>query len=534
MGTLATFDEIFPGVDPASLSTKQLQTHAEWLNEVHLQQARGLLFPHGSGLEHLEVGAAAFIEYAIPHETTGSRIENDFFHEDWHRFFDLNQWAVVLAPIGHGKTVHIPIGRTLYDLGKNPSTRVAIICATEPQANERVDVIRQHVEDNELVKRVFPDLQRAKRRGAPWGVSAIEVERPTKPKNASVTAFGVGSKSIQGGRFDRIRLDDVADEKSSDTPEKRDKLTNWWDSIAFGRQPPDGTGRIEAIGTPWAHGDLLDVLSKRQDFGAQVWSAVLNPDDDPMDWDSLWTHMGPGQLRKRYANMHPNAFARVFCCRVAGSAHKTFQQAWIRDALEAGAGLEFEPHAPRAQAYGDFLPCFTGVDIGVGREERHNRSAIVTIALTPSRQRRIVDMQSGRWSGPELVQRILRVGRAFNAEVAVESNAAQKFIVDFVQEYQRDEFTVHSVWTTAANKHHVRWGIESVAVEMRAGRWLFPSDGGTATEPELRALMTEMDEYMPEEHTGDRLMALWIAREQARKFAPEQESGYDYTDLLVR
>ena len=535
MGTLATLEDIEPSIELESCSAKQLKDYAIALDELHVRQARGEPFSYGSGLEHLPVGAPAFIEYAITDESTGARIENADFHEVWHDFFDRTQWGVVLAPVGHGKTHQIPIGRTVYDLGCDPTLRVALCSATYEQAAERVDAIRQHIDGNPLVRRVFPELFRARRSGAPWGSKRIEVERPTRPKNASVTAFGVGSKAITGGRFDRILLDDVVDEQTSATEEQREKLVTWWDRKASTRLPVTGHGRILAIGTPWARGDLLDVLGGRPDFGLQVWSAVQNPDDDPLEWRSLWPIMNPDELRKRFANTLPSAFFRMYCCRIADPATKVFQAGWIKRALQAGRGKRFLSAPPAIAYYGPTVPCFTGVDVGVGREEKHNRSAIVTIALLPNRQRQIIDMQSGRWNGPELVHRIQATGARYGSTIAVESNAAQRFLIDFVQESQRSEFSVLSHYTTAANKRDIAWGLESVAVELRAGRWIFPSSElGRAVEQELRALIVEMDDYKPHEHTGDRLMATWIAREAARKFRPEEELEIKFADLQER
>lgn len=534
MGSLATIEDIAPGVELEALTEGQHLDMAYALDEVHVRQARGEPWELGSGLEHLPVGAAPFVEYAIPDEETGARIENADFHEDWHDFWNRNTWGVILAPVGHGKTSQL-LGRIIYKLGRNPRRRHALCSATYEQAADRVDAIRQHIDGNPLVHRVFPKLKRGKRRGAPWGSKALEVERPTRAKDASVTAFGVGSKAITGGRFDEIDLDDVVDEDTSGTEEQREKLVTWFDKKAFTRQPIGKNADIVGIGTPWAGGDLLDVLAKRPDFGSQVWSAVLNPRDDPMLWETLWAIASPAELRKRFANMLPHHFFRKYCCINTDPSSKVFQTEWIKFALMAGMGRTFLDGPPARYIYGPRLPCFTGVDVGVGREERHNRSAIVTIALLPDRRRLIVDMQSGRWTGPELVHRIQMTGVRFGSEIAVESNAAQRFIVDFIEERQREEFTVHAHYTTGANKRDLSWGLESVAVELRAGRWIFPSNElGHPVEQEMRALVVEMDEYRPLQHTGDRLMATWIAREQARRFAPNEEIEIEYGDLQMR
>jgi hypothetical protein len=60
--------------------------------------------------------------------------------------------------------------------------------------------------------------------------------------------------------------------------------------------------------------------------------------------------------------------------------------------------------------------------------------------------------------------------------------------------------------------------VESLASEIAQGQWIFPSIDGTisGTEKPLRMLIDEMLSYAPSKHTGDRLMACWIARESAR------------------
>ena len=192
MGSLATVEDIAPGVELESLTEAQILDMTQALDEVHVRQARGEPWPFGSDLEHLPVGAASFVEYAIPDEETGQRVENADFHESWHDFWNRNQWGVILAPVGHGKTSQL-LGRIIYKLGKNPRRRHALCPATYEQASDRVDAIRQHIDGNEFVRRVFPKLLRATRRGAPWCSKAIEVERPTRAKVPSVTPFGVGS-----------------------------------------------------------------------------------------------------------------------------------------------------------------------------------------------------------------------------------------------------------------------------------------------------------------------------------------------------
>ncbi len=63
-----------------------------------------------------------------------------------------------------------------------------------------------------------------------------------------------------------------------------------------------------------------------------------------------------------------------------------------------------------------------------------------------------------------------------------------------------------------------------MAAELAGGKWLIPNEHkqpNGKVEPmhkEVGEWISEMLFYDPKEHTGDRLMASWFAREGARKF----------------
>ena len=241
-------------VDAAFRLTHQLQ----------LQQARGEELPEEWA--HLPTGAECFVEYVMADEVSGRQLVNGEHHIEWQRFFDRNRFGVILAPVGHGKTQQIAIGRCLYALGRNPSMRIGIICGNEGQAEERVTAIAQHIVGNQRLHKVFPNLRPSSNPRDKWSSSKITVERPmTGAKDPSVQAFGTGSGSIQGKRLDLIVMDDILDEKNTRTPEARKKVLMWFDVKVFTRLPPDGSGRIEVIGTPWHSDDLLHVLADRSD-----------------------------------------------------------------------------------------------------------------------------------------------------------------------------------------------------------------------------------------------------------------------------
>ena len=159
------------------------------------------------------------------------------------------------------------------------------------------------------------------------------------------------------------------------------------------------------------------------------------------------------------------------------------------------------------------------------RKDKGDLTSLFTILLHPDETREVLDIVSGRWKGPEIVKRIIDIHYRYQSIVMVENNQAQEFIVQFTKQLSAVPI---KGFHTGSNKVSPEFGIESVATEMEAGKWVIPSRHGEGATPEIRAWVNEMLYYDPEGHTGDRLMACWFAREAARlsrKPKPKMRSG---------
>jgi len=528
--SLATIEDVMgEGWPQPGVSREEMERGFGLLAYIHRKQSRGDVLP--DRFAHLETGVTCFIEYVLVDEVSGAQVVNGHHHVEWQHFLDRNRFAVIMAPVGHGKTQQI-IGRALYTLGKNPSTRIGMICGTEDQAIDRVQSIGQHIIGNSRLHEIFPDLKPSSDPRDSWSSREITVERKTVAKDPSVRAFGANSSKIQGARLDKIIMDDVLDEKNTRTPEARKKVLKWFDVKVFTRLPPDGSGSVEVIGTPWHSEDLLHVLSERKTWGSQVWSAVLNPDDPQEEWEALWPEVVTVERLISLANtILSNAFMRKYCCRSRNEETARFQLDWIQNAFWLGRNKRMLDRKPRIGRAGRALPCFTGVDLGIGQREEHDLSVIFTAALRPDNKRQVIDIQSGRWTGPEIVQRIIRTQLRFDSRVIVESNAAQKYITQFTI----DQGIPVEAFHTGRNKHDENYGVESIAIEMRAGLWIFPAnEQGEANDSELRMLSRGMLDYTPTDHTSDHLMAMWFVRESIRSHLAREEADGRLVDIQYR
>ncbi len=472
-------------------------------------------------IERARVSAPDFIEYALRNEADGSLLTNADFHREWHRHFDENPMGILIAPVEHAKTQQISVGRVLWRLGQDTSRTIAIIQGTDKMAEKTLGQIRSQIERNPRLREVFPRLRRSPNRGDPWTQSQLTVDRDTLAKDPSIQARGVFG-DVVGSRLTDIVLDDVLTFDNTRTAEQRKKLIEWFDTTVQTRLLPGGV--IWVIGTPWHPEDLLHELGKRPGFASKRFSAVLNPDDPPSRWVPIWPQQWDlDRLQNRRDNTPESTFIRKYLCRVRLDGSSRFRKIWLDRMCAAGMGRAFCAEQPRVHRYGAPLPCFTGVDLAIGDKEENAQTCIFTIALMPDGRRLVVDIESGRWQAPEILDRLYSAYRRYQSEIHVESNAAQKFLVQIAR--GQIPVTAHH---TGGNKWDAQFGVESLAVEMRNGEWIMPSGvAGESVPEEGKAFISECLHFNPDEHTGDRLMAAWIAREALRKFSAPRVSQLD-------
>jgi hypothetical protein len=158
---------------------------------------------------------AAFASYVMRDERTGWPVELAPVHLEWHDLFDREHRLVLWSHIESGKTQTL-IGRVLWALGSDPSTRVGLVSNTATQAEKLLRSVARYIETSAELQQVFPHLRRADQ----WTTTAITVERPVVSKDPSVQAFGVHG-AVLGARLDLLILDDVLDyDARAHTPDR--------------------------------------------------------------------------------------------------------------------------------------------------------------------------------------------------------------------------------------------------------------------------------------------------------------------------
>lgn len=487
--------------------------------------------------------ASVFNQFVLRDERTGRRIRQAPMHREWHRLIDRHPRLVFWAHVDAGKTQQVSVGRVLWELGRNPHLRVAVITKTADLAQKIVRSVGQYVEKSDALHEVFPDLLPHPDPSLPWTSQKLTIRRPGVPKDPSVQASGVYG-NILGSRIDLLVLDDVIDEVNTRTDAPRKHLWGWIRATLFGRLSEDA--RVVVMGNAWHPEDVLHLFAKEPRFVSRRFP--VRDAEGRLTWPEHWSSERIDAAR---LDMGPLEFARALLCQARDDDTARFKREWIERCLERGRGLKLlataedlfdeiaegrydsVPATPEVQEelraaaaarrLGDHdaggpafdVRFFTGVDLAVQRHAAADHTCIFTIAVLPNGDRRVLWVEAGRWAAPEILSRIVDHHARYGSICVVENNAAQDYLVQMLRAHTA--VTVRG-FTTGKQKASPEFGVESLAAEFECGKWVIPSgDDGKSRSREVDAWIMELIHYEPPPaHTGDRLMASWFAREGAR------------------
>lgn len=481
------------------------------------------------------------------HETTRERLRCMPHQSVAFRFVADHNYCVLRQPVGTSKT-YLTATVGLWLLGQDPTQRGAFVAKAQGQAIKVLRMVGDYIATpglNEPLQLVFPWLKKGSGRES-WAQANITVERPAGIRDPSAVAVGLDGQ-IQGSRLSWLMGDDILDQDNTMTSLQREGVSAKFDGRFLSRMDPTGT-RVIVTNTPWNLEDLtyqleasgwpsctMDIygnfwfrnvpdewilrtgLLRRSTVRDESWRLVAH-DPDPEESTPLWPdRYSQETIDHLRATRLPHEFARLYLCTPFNEEASRCQREWIDRCKERGRGLRL------LKEYRGFNPTYTGVDLGFGQGSRHDPSAIFTFELLDDGSRVILMIESGRWSGPELADRVISHHDRYGSLVIVESNSAQDYLRQFALT-RRPDLRIKAHTTSRANKMHIDFGVESVFTELKQGAWVIPCDRDLRPEDEVQRWIEECVYYQPPPaHTGDRLMACWIAREAARRRSALQD-----------
>jgi hypothetical protein len=487
-------------------------------------------------------------------------------------FMNHHRKSVFILPINHTKTFSI-VAYILWLIARDPTVRVAVFSATEAQAAKIVGLVKSYIEGSEAFK--FLSYGKV-RPGSTWTSTKLRVKHSKRSKDDTLTAFGIDSKGIAGGRYDHLFGDDLLNESNTQTKDQREALIKTFTQVINSRVEPESVnprGSVVLTNSAWHPDDLLHSMEKagwptmrmqvdghiyvndkagdEYAFNRQYWDhPMVRPAPgagaDPTfgerlrinpavaggahtETSALWPERFNGDWEAQLRRDHPIDIERLrlfySVCRDDGSAYCKAE--WVENCKRNARMLGYHQ---LGRWTGNPKGTYGGLDIAVSRNEGSDDVAFFIFEVLSTGHRLIVDIDYGKYDGPTIVRKLAAYAKKYGLIVRVENNAAQDLLLQFTRE--ADVSIPIRPHTTGRNKAHPEHGVLSIFVELYNGAWIIPNDKLGRCDPKVQRWIDECLYYRPERHTGDVLMACWFAREQARKFGalPSKTPGAGVND----
>jgi len=284
---------------------------------------------------------AYFIEYI-----TGKRPAAH--HRIWmSNFFHPKRNRINLVAARESAKTTISVYTLAWMIGKAPLRTNAIISVSAEQAQDRLRMIKNTIDDNARFKNVFPWIHvddRRKNTTTQFSVfSDLEglhyagwrslVERHGSPKDASLYVSGSGGKGVIGRRFSGLLLlDDIIDE-SYLSEDMQDKAMQYIMQTLI--PCVQESGKVINIGTRWMINDIYERLLRNPMWHSIVIPAILK--DGEGKEHSYWPEYWPlEKLGRKQAEMQDDILFRIMylCDPTATSASLFTHEQMKRDLPE--------------------------------------------------------------------------------------------------------------------------------------------------------------------------------------------------------
>lgn len=339
--------------------------------------------------------------------------------------------------------------------------------------------------------------------------------------DTKVVAKGVGTQ-MRGLRYlsfrpDLFVLDDLESQENTNTKDIREKNLHWFraemlEALGFG-------GMCIYMGTIVHYDSLLNhVINKRKDFTSRKFPAVLSDSERPdlwEEWRKIYNSDDVKAKEKADSFYDKNEEEMLRGSEVLWSemySYKYFMEkkeemgarAYNQEYLGNPTDEESQIFNPEHFAYyyesdldGKDLKYYAAVDLSLGKSDRGDYSAIITLGKQPgSSVCYVVDVYLAKKKPDEVMQEIIKRAHQYQYEaLAVESQQFQAWFADkLAEELQATGYPAHTRMVQVKQRMNKELRIEAIQPEIVAGRIRFKRE---------HSLLLEMLELFPNHNHDD-------------------------------
>ena len=466
---------------------------------------------------------------------------------------------LINVPPEHAKSTVITVNYCVYRIAMDPNVKITIVSKTQERAKEYLYSIKQRLSHERWAKlqAVYGSASGWKEDADTWKADRIYLSRDSTEKDPTVQALGIGGQ-ITGARSNLIILDDVVTTSNAHEWEKqllwlqRDVVTRLGDN-----------GKLLIVGTRIASNDLY-----REIRNAEHWTggktpftyfsmpAVLEYDDDPRKWVTLWakSHIpwegsdddvvpdenglypkwdGEALFRRR-SEVSPSAWALVYQQQDV-QEDSIFSPACVQGSVNRmrKRGV-LKPGTPGHPKEGSFYTI-----MGLDPAMSGNTAAVIMTVDRNTRMRYVLDVENMKEPSPQKIQQLIEswVTKYNPQELRIEINAHQKAYAldDDLRSYLASHGVRFSSQFTGKNKWDTSFGVAAMSGlfgTMRSGNHqndnLIEIPSQDSSEG-IKALIQQLITWKPDTKAPtDCVMALWFCELRAREIVTNGRINQSY------
>ena len=390
-------------------------------------------------------------------------------HRMWNWFIDTciacgQKKIGIAAPMEHGKTNQISIGRILKWIGEDKNTRVKLISCTDAKAREKTNAVKKIIQYSPEYHKIYPHIKEAE--DDTWTGNRLVVQRDYVGLiDATLESQSIETKGI-GGRCDKLVFDDPIDEQNTATEDYRKKIrrianTTWMTRLDE-KLHDNFEGIALYVGTAWHEDDLMHFwmqsgtgwcflkMGVSDDFNGITWE-ILNGDHifqmDDVCFDgnedfrgqiegviSLWEEKPKeilmGKCMSDAEGEGLRFFDRAYRNKFISSEEQIFE--YIKECKDETLDIEDVMN-------NDKWFSFMGVDLAISKRKTSAYTVFVVAKKDQQGKNYLAEVIRGKFSSPSTAVIALGLGTMYSVEVGlIENNAYQQSILEWIQVLKDD------------------------------------------------------------------------------------------------
>lgn len=226
---------------------------------------------------------------------------------------------IITMPPRHGKSMLASEFFPAWYLGVHPAHQVLHASYSQELVDGFGRKVRNQLKDD-LYKATFPNTNLSEDSAAQNKFNTAE--------GGAYYAVGVGGSATGRGAHLLLIDDPIKDRAQADSELERQKLKDWYSSVAYTRLMPGGA--IVVIQTRWHEDDLSGWLLR--EHGHEGWEVLSLPawDEDDNPTQALWPDAYPvDRLRQIRAALPPRDWQALYMQRPRAGTGADFKRGWL-------------------------------------------------------------------------------------------------------------------------------------------------------------------------------------------------------------